>query len=303
MTTMHDGMAAKQNATPPVWLSRSRAQLLLDVLSGARSNFDKLMQLCGLLLAFVRPRLVRRRLERLKSLGHIEHVPNIPQMLVAARDQMILSAAEETKLFYRSQGIPWVFHNVRRFLSGPATMMDPVGLFSPRDAIIAHVLQTFHRHPVYDLVLLRAHESGVEELEAQTRAVLAGTHPSARALRSLIEDGSYHQRLLDEIAEFERDPHVAARPIPDGLVDDRHVMLGMDQFKDMRGFTAYASRLRVSAFDALRAWTEVGFNETVGSLLGRRLGPTHVDISACDAELVQRHLDPGARELSPPVGP
>ena len=41
---------------------------------------------------------------------------------------MMLGATEETRIFYRAQGIPWVFHNLRRFLSGPATMLDPVGL-------------------------------------------------------------------------------------------------------------------------------------------------------------------------------
>lgn len=287
---MHDGMAAKQSATPPTWLSRSRTQLLLDVLLGVRANVDKVIQLGGLLLAFFRPRLVRQRLERLQSLGHIDDVPTIPQMLVAARDQMMLSAAEETKLFYRSQGIPWGFHNLRRFLSGPATMMDPVGLFSPRDAIIAHVLQTFHRHPVYDLVLLRAHQGGIEALEQQTRAVLENRHPSARALRSLIEDGSYHERLLSEIAEFRRDPHVSARPIPEGLVNDPYMMLGMDQFKDMRGFTSYAARLQVTARHAVRAWLEVAFNETLGAPLSRTLGPRHVEVAACDSDLVAAHL-------------
>ena len=88
-----------------------------------------------------------------------------------------------------------MFHNLRRFISGPATMLDPIGLFSPRDAIVEHVLQTFHRHPLYDLVLLRAHEGGLEEMARQAQQVAAGTHPHQRALTSLIEDGSYHARL------------------------------------------------------------------------------------------------------------
>ena len=140
--------------------------------------------------AFFRPRLVRRRLERLRALGHIDAVPTIGQLLVAGRDQMMVGAAEETKIFYRAQGIPWIFHNARRFLSGPATMLDPVGFFSPREAIVEHVLQTFHRHPVYDLVLLRAHDGGVEALEREARQIVDGTHPHQRALTSLIEDGS-----------------------------------------------------------------------------------------------------------------
>ena len=74
-----------------------------------------------------------------------------------------------------------MFHNLRRFVSGPATMLDPIGLFSPRDAMIHHVLQTFHRHPLYDLVLLRAHDGGVEAMARRRgRSSRARTRISAR---------------------------------------------------------------------------------------------------------------------------
>src|SRR4029079_1294556 len=137
----------------------------------------------------------------------------------AGRDQMMVSAAEETRMFYRSQGIPWVFHHLRRFISGPATMLDPIGLFAPRDAIVHHVLQTFHRHPLYDLVLLRAHEGGVEAMAAQARQILDGTHPHQRALASPIEHGGHHATTPRGIAAFRADPHEPARPIPPGLVN------------------------------------------------------------------------------------
>jgi hypothetical protein len=288
-------MAERQGATPPAWLGRSRRTLLADVLAGWRQNLDKLVQLASLLAAFFRPALVRRRLERLRDLGHIDALPTLPQLLVAARDQMMVSASEETRLFYRSQGIPWGFHNLRRFLAGPATMMDPVGLFSPRDAIIEHVLQTFHRHPVYDLVLLRAHEGGVEAMDAQARQLVDGTHPHQRALASLIEDGSYHARLPREIEAFSRDPLQPARPIPPGLIDDAHLMLAMDQFKDVRGYARYAARLHVGAGRALAAWLAVAFDETVGGLVGVRLGPRRVVVEACDPDLVARHAPEGNR--------
>ena len=197
----------------------------------------------------------------------------------------MVSASEETKIFYRSQGIPWIFHNLRRFIAGPATMLDPVGLFLPRDAIVEHVLQTFHRHPVYDLVLLRAHEQGMEEMARQADQIVAGTHPHQRALASLIEDGSYHARLPREIAAIRADPHIAARPIPPGLVEDAHMMLAMDQFKDIRGFTNYAARLKVSVGDAIRAWVYVAFDETLGGLVRVKLGPRKIDLAACDPEI------------------
>ena len=295
-TTAPDGrpeinMAERQGATPPGWLGRSRLRLLADVIGGWRQNLDKLVQWASLALAFLRPGLVRRRLERLRGLGHIDAIPTLPQLLVAGRDQIMVSASEETKLFYRSQGIPWIFHNARRFISGPATMLDPIGLFSPRETIVHHVLQTFHRHPLYDLVLLRAHQRGLEEMARQADQILAGTHRHQRALTSLIEDGSYHARLPREIAAVQADPHTAPRPVPPGLVDDPQMMLAMDQFKDIRGFTGYAARLQVGLGDALRAWALVAFDETLGSWVKVKLGPRCVERAACDPEILARHAD------------
>jgi hypothetical protein len=282
-------MAERQGATPPSWLGRSRWRLLADVVGGWRQNLDKVVQVVSLVWAFFRPGQVRRRLERLRGLGHIDAIPTLPQMLVAGRDQIMVSASEETKLFYRSQGIPWIFHNLRRFISGPATMLDPIGLFSPRDTIIHHVLQTFHRQPLYDLVLLRAHEGGLEEMARQAAQIEAGNHPHQRALTSLIEDGSYHARLPREIAAVRADPQAGARALPPGLVDDPQMMLAMDQFRDIRGFTNYASRLRVGAGDALRAWVLVAFDETLGSWINVKLGPRRVEHEACDPEILARH--------------
>jgi len=287
-------MAARQGATPPRWLGQSRLSLLAAVVGGVRYNLHKLAQWAALSLAFFRPGLVRRRLERLRGLGHIDAIPTLAQMLVAGRDQIMVSASDETKIFYRSQGIPWIFHNLRRFLSGPATMLDPIGLFSPRDTIVEHVLQTFHRHPLYDLVLLRAHEGGLEEMAREADQILAGTHSRQRALTSLIEDGSYHERLPREIAAVRANPHIAPRPIPDGLVDDTEMMLAMDQFKDIRGFTNYAARLRVGIGDALRAWVLVAFDESLGSLIKVKLGPRRVDHAACDPEILSRHTPAAA---------
>jgi hypothetical protein len=251
-------------------------------------------------MALFRPGLVRARLERLRDLGHVDVVPSLPQLLVAGRDQMIVSASAETKLFYQSQSIPWVFHNVRRFISGPATVLDPVGLFAPRDAIVHHVLQTFHRHPVYDLVLLRAHEGGVEEMETQTAQILAGEHPHQRALTSLVEDGSYHARLAREVAEFRADPHLPARPLPPRLLPDPYLMLAMDQFKDIRGYARYASRLTAGWFRALAVWLVVAFDESIGYVTGKTFGPVRVRVEACDPELREKWF--GAISGQPPGG-
>src|SRR5688572_28650820 len=102
-------MAKTQGATPPLWLGRSRWSLLKDVIGGWVHLRDRVVQLCGLLVAFVRPAIVKARLERLRQLGHIDAVPSVGQVLVAARDQMMLNASLETRIFYREQGIPWTF--------------------------------------------------------------------------------------------------------------------------------------------------------------------------------------------------
>ncbi len=282
-------MAERQQATPPAWLGRSRWKLAADVVGGLRQNRDKVVQLAGFFHGLVSPALVRARLERMRQLGHCDVVPTVAQLLLAARDQLSFGLAEDTKEFYESQGIPWTFHNLRRVVAFPSTMMDPVGLFSPRDTIIHHVLQTFHRHPLYDLLLLRAYDGGLEEMEAQVVQLLEGTHPHQRSLTSLIEDGSYHRRLLDDVREVMDNPHVEPRPIPEGLVDDPHLMLAMDQFKDLRGYTNYASRLDVTAAGALAAYLPVAFNETIGGPLGMKLGQRQLRVECCDPELRARH--------------
>jgi hypothetical protein len=294
-TTPADGaaeMAQRQGATPPPWRGQPRWRLLAAAIGGWRQNWDKLVQLVSLVAALFRPALVRRRLDRLRAQSFVDRDATIAQLLVAARDQMVLNLGVETKKFYESQGIPWGFHNFRRVLGGPATMLDPVGLFSPRETIVHHVLSTFHRHPVYDLALLAAHEGGWDALEAQADATLAGTHPHQRAFVSLIEDGAYHGRLPAEIAAFRAAPHAPPRDIPAGLLPDPELMLGMDQFKDLRGLVRYASRLRAGRLGALFAWLAAGFDTTLGAALGVKLGPRGLQIEACDPDLVARHLPP-----------
>src|SRR4029079_7777613 len=110
-----------------------------------------------------------------------------------------------------------------------------------------------------------------------------------RALGSLIEDGAYPARLPRDIAAFQEDPHRPARPIPSGLVTQPELMLAMDQFKDVPGFVRYASRLRVGMAGSTRAWLAAGWDETLGGLLGRKLGPRRVRLEAGDPSLVARH--------------
>ena len=218
--------------------------------------------------------------------------PTMSQLLVASRHQLSFSLGADTKEFYRAQGVPWTFHNLRRFFAYPTTMMDPVGLFSPRNSIIQHVLQTFHRHATYDLVLLLGHEGGVEEMQAQLDQLANGTHLHQRSLDSLVEDGSYHDRLRRDVQEFAENPFVQARDIPEGLVDDPYLMLAMDQFKDIRGYTNYASRLQVGPFHVLQALIHLVVNETIGEATNFRIGPKNLTVEACEPALIEKHMNP-----------
>ena len=283
-------ITAVQGNTPPPWQGRSEWSLWRDCIGGVRQNVEKLREVAGFFGALLRPSVVRARLERLRELGHCEHTPTVAQLLVASRHQLSFSLGAETRLFYAAQGIPWTRHNLKRFVAYPTTMMDPVGLFLPPDSIIQHVLQTFHRHATYDLVLLRAHPGGPERMQEQLDQLAAGTHTHQRSLLALVEDGSYHERLRRDVREFVADPHVEARPIPQGLVPDPLLMLAMDQFKDVRGYIAYASRLDVGWFDVLRTFAHLAFNETVGGALGVTIGRKTLVVEACDAAFRERHL-------------
>jgi len=288
---MTENMNAIQGNTPPAWLGRHWWTQVCDVLGGWSQNREKLAQVGMMIWAMARPSCVRARLERLVELGHCEEVPTMAQLLVASRHQLSFSLAADTREFYRAQGIPWGFHNLRRFVAYPTTMMDPVGLFSPRDSIIQHILQTFHRHATYDLVLLRSHEDGLEEMQRQLDQLAEGTHRHQRSLDSLVEDGSYHDRLRVDVPEFRRNPMVAARPIPDGLSTNPMLMVAMDQFKDIRGYTRYASRLRVGWVDVVVSALQLAFNETIGDLMNVSIGPSIVTLSAVDPEIRTRHLN------------
>ena len=298
MGVMKTEMNAIQGNTPPAWLGRHWWLQVVDVIGGWRQNRDKAVEVVRMFTAFARPSQVRVRLQRLAELGHCEEVPTMAQLLVASRHQLSFSLAVDTREFYRTQGIPWVFHNVRRFMAYPTTMMDPVGLFSSRDSIIQHILQTFHRHATYDLVLLHGHERGLEEMQRQLDQLQAGTHVHQRSLDSLVEDGSYHARLRRDVPEFIGDPLIPARPIPEGLSSDPHLMLAMEQFKDIRGYTRYASRLQVGWFGVLKAFLRLGFNETIGDLVGVSIGPKTLVVDACDPVFVRRHLDSGDPRLA-----
>lgn len=145
---------------------------------------------------------IDRRLEKLRALGVIDEIPSKVQLAVGSWDMLRFWIAPASADYYREQGIDFGFHQVLRFLDEPASLADPLGLMSTRDAIIGHLMQVVHASAVYDLELLRIFDDGLTELESQVEAMIAGTHPRASQIGAIVEDATYHERLLGYVREF-----------------------------------------------------------------------------------------------------
>ncbi|MFV8752035.1 hypothetical protein ACNOYE_15930 [Nannocystaceae bacterium ST9] len=155
------------------------------------------------------PRRIEGRLRTLLQLGHIRRIPNRTQMILGSLDMFRFFIVPCAADYYRSKSIGFGFHALLRWLDDPASMMDPTGFMSHRDAIIGHLLQVTHADPIYDLQLLSAHEDGLDQLELQIEQMLAGTHPRSESIGAIIEDPEYHARLRDHVREFRINPDCA----------------------------------------------------------------------------------------------
>ncbi len=292
-------MSTETPFLPPTWITQGPWQRWKIVLMPP-NPITRAARGARVLSNHLRPSALTARLGRLKALGMIGEVPSYWQVLVAAQHNMLGAAAVETKKFYEAQGIGFREHNWRRFFCDPATMMDATGLFQERDDIVRHVLQTFHRHPLYDFQLLRMFDDGPEELLRQTKALLDGAHPLGHQFENLIEDPSYHARLLKQVEEFVRDP-VGTKPLPLEYPYEAspELMMAMDQFTTLTGFLRYAARLPA---------TRNTFFSTLGQnarALVTGGPPTELDPSCCDPDIRTRYIseENGRRGLPPlPLG-
>jgi hypothetical protein len=178
--------------------------LLKQTLGSPRELRGKLQKLRVALHGYGKEARVRARLERLERLGYIDEIPNRTQRIVGAIDMLRFFIVPCAADYYASKGINFRFHTFLRFLDDPASVIDPTGFNSSRDAIIGHVMQVVHANPHYDFQLLESFEDGLEEMERQVVQVLEGTHPRAASIRAIVEDPEYHERLLEHIREYRR---------------------------------------------------------------------------------------------------
>lgn len=146
------------------------------------------------------------RLDRLRAAGIIDVCPTKLQIAVGSFDMLRFFISPAAADYYRMQGLSYGFHQLLRFLDEPASLTDPVGLLSERDAIIGHLMQVVHANPVYDLQLLSMFDDGLEQLELQVVSMLAGEHPRAGSIAAIVEEPDYHQNLLAFVRAFRRDP-------------------------------------------------------------------------------------------------
>lgn len=151
---------------------------------------------------------IDERLRRLQRLGYIDEVPTRMQRIVGAIDMMRFFIVPAASDYYQKKGISFRFHTLLRFLDDPASIIDPTGFNSSRDAIIGHVMQVVHANPIYDFQLLESFENGLEEMEAQVRQVIDGSHPRTESIRAIVEDPDYHQRLLRHIQDYRANRNV-----------------------------------------------------------------------------------------------
>lgn len=195
--------------SPSDRMSKGPWSLVRQTMGDPRAFAQKLRHLATALNGYGSTAKVEARLERLRALGYIAAVPTRIQRIVGAVDMLRFFIVPCAADYYATKGLDFRFHTLLRFLDDPASVIDPTGFNSSRDAIIGHVMQVVHANPQYDFQLLESFQGGLEEMERQVVDLLAGTHPRRASILAIVEDPAYHQQLLEHVRAFRRDPAVS----------------------------------------------------------------------------------------------
>jgi len=233
-------------------------RLVADAIGGPRAVAGKVARLARTARLWLDPAEVRARLDALQRRGFIDRQPGRWQILFGGLDMLRFVIEPASRDYYRQQGISFGFHQLLRVLDDPVSMIDPTGFLSERDTIIGHVMQVVHLNPVYDLQLLELFPDGLDELEAQVAAMVAGTHPRSGTIGAIVEDPGYHARLLDYIRRYRRDP--LTPPIvrqEQTLRDDPTFAAAERTFATLPGFLAYCNLLPTGFATLARRWRSV----------------------------------------------
>jgi len=197
-------------------LEASPLELIRQTAGGPAEITRKVIGLIQALSGWVDGRLLDERLARLTARGLVDEAPSRAQLVAGSVDMLRFWITPAAADYYADKGIHFGFHQLLRILDDPRSMVDPVGLMSERDTIIGHLLQVVHANPCYDLQLLEMIPDGLDELESQAEAMIAGTHPRAASIGAIVEDPGYHERLLAYVRRYRVDRE-AAPPIRDNV--------------------------------------------------------------------------------------
>jgi len=235
-------MAAESPAvnrkTAPAW------RLVVDAIGGPAAIGGKLARLGRTLRLWIDPGEVRGRLEQLQRRGFVDAIPGRWQIFFGGLDMLRFVIEPAARDYYAQQGISFGFHQLLRVLDDPVSMIDPTGFLSDRDTIIGHVMQVVHLNPVYDLQLLQMFPDGLEELERQVAQMVAGTHPRARTIGAIVEDPTYHARLLDYVRRYRRDPDTPPLVRQEQTLRSDPTFAAAERtFATLPGFLRYCGRL------------------------------------------------------------
>jgi hypothetical protein len=192
------GRTARHDARP--------LDLIRQAAGGPRAMIEKIGRLGRILAAYADGAELDARLRKLRDKGILDVIPTRIQLVVGAADMLRFWITPAAADYYAKMGLNFTFHQVLRWLDEPASLADPVGFFSTRDGIIGHLMQVVHANPVYDLQLLQMFDDGLDALEREIEAMLAGTHPRAASIGAIVEEPDYHARLLAFVRAFRRDP-------------------------------------------------------------------------------------------------
>jgi hypothetical protein len=233
--------------TEPPWALVARA------VGGPRQVAGKLGRLGRTLRLWLDGREIERRLRQLQQAGLVRSRPGRLQLFFGGLDMMRFVVAPAARDYYERRGISFGFHQLLRILDDPTSMIDPTGVLSDRDTIIGHLMQVVHFHPVYDLQLMEMWSDGLDELERQVERMVDGSHPRSGTIGAIVEEAGYHERLLDYVRRYRRDPDTPelVREAPD-LRRDPAFAAAERTFATLPGFFAYCEGLPGSAGALLR---------------------------------------------------
>jgi hypothetical protein len=225
-------------------LRASPLHLVREAIGGPRAIGGKLARLARTLRLWTDGAEIERRLRALEARGMIVARPTRAQIFFGGLDMLRFVIEPASRDYYRQRGISFGFHQLLRVLDDPVSMIDPTGFLSDRDTIVGHVMQVVHLNPVYDLQLIQMFDDGLEDFERQVEAMVAGTHPRARTIGAIVEDPTYHARLLEYVRRYRRDPATPPLVRAEQTLRADPVFAAAERtFATLPGFVEYCGKL------------------------------------------------------------